>query len=216
MSGLGNLKQHQRLYPHVSENQINNTVDFIELQHRIHEKVGHYSLGMKQRLGLAQAMLHHPDVLILDEPTNGLDPAGIKKIRGHINYLSKELGLTVIISSHLLSEIEQICDRAAIIDEGKLITIQHLNKETATQMTYEFTVQDMSSAINVLTQHNIQAYTNKNKLHVTINKPDLFNVIKLMVDHHIKFTSLTSKEKTLEDYFIKITNKGVNDNSIVN
>ncbi|HLQ98438.1 MAG TPA: ABC transporter ATP-binding protein [Candidatus Dormibacteraeota bacterium] len=216
MSGLGNLKQHQRLYPHISENQINNAVDFIELQHRIHEKVGHYSLGMKQRLGLAQAMLHHPDVLILDEPTNGLDPAGIKKIRGHINYLSKELGLTVIISSHLLSEIEQICDRAAIIDEGKLITIQHLNKETATQMTYEFTVQDMSSAINVLTQHNIQAYTNKNKLHVTINKPDLFNVIKLMVDHHIKFTSLTSKEKTLEDYFIKITNKGVNDNSIVN
>src|SRR5699024_2893729 len=100
--------------------------------------------------------------------------------------------------------------------EGQLITIQHLNKETETQMTYEFTVQDLTSAINVLTQHNIQAYTNKNKLHVVINKPDLFNVIKLMVDHNIKFTSLSSKEKTLEDYFIQITNKGVNEHSIVN
>src|SRR5690625_4607910 len=81
MSGFGNLKQHQRLYPHISENQINNAVDFIELQHRIHEKVGHYSLGMKQRSGVAQAMLHHADEPTLLEPTNGQDSGVMSQTR---------------------------------------------------------------------------------------------------------------------------------------
>src|SRR5699024_7941620 len=91
------------------------------------EKVGRYSLGMRQRLGIAQALLHNPSVLILDEPTNGLDPAGIREIRQYIRQLATEENVAVIISSHLLSEIELMCDRIGIIKNGELVSIQNIH-----------------------------------------------------------------------------------------
>ncbi|MBL2346949.1 ATP-binding cassette domain-containing protein, partial [Klebsiella pneumoniae] len=90
---------------------------------RIHDKVKTYSLGMKQRLGIAQALLGNPKLLILDEPTNGLDPAGIRELREFIHKLVKEENMSVFISSHLLSEVQMICDRVAIIHKGKMITV---------------------------------------------------------------------------------------------
>ncbi|MDQ0113737.1 ABC-type multidrug transport system ATPase subunit [Paenibacillus harenae] len=96
----------------------------MKLENRIHDKVKKYTLGMRQRLGVAQALLHNPSLLILDEPTNGLDPAGIRELRDYLRYLTRAEGITVIVSSHLLSEMELMCDRVAVLNKGKLIDVK--------------------------------------------------------------------------------------------
>lgn len=103
-------------------------MELVGLTKAIKEKAGRYSLGMRQRLGIAQALLHKPSILILDEPTNGLDPAGIREIRHYIRKLATEEKVAIIISSHLLSEIEQMCDRIGIIKNGEMIAIQAVNE----------------------------------------------------------------------------------------
>ena len=107
--------------------KIAETVKLVGLTDRIHDKVKTYSLGMRQRLGIAQALLHNPKVLILDEPTNGLDPAGIREIRDYVRMLAREKDMAVIVSSHLLSEMEMMCDRIGIIQKGKLVDVQFVN-----------------------------------------------------------------------------------------
>src|SRR6476620_12579200 len=107
--------------------KIDEAVQLVGLTDRIHDKVKTYSLGMRQRLGLAQSLLHDPKVLILDEPTNGLDPAGIREIRDHLRMLAREKDMAVIVSSHLLSEMEMMCDRIAIIQDGKLVDVQQIH-----------------------------------------------------------------------------------------
>src|SRR5690625_3334496 len=115
MTGMQNLKHYARMIPGISAERIQEVIRLVGLEKVLKEKVGKYSLGMRQRLGIAQALLHSPAILILDEPTNGLDPAGIREIRQYIRRLATEENVAVIISSHLLSEIELMCDRIGII-----------------------------------------------------------------------------------------------------
>ncbi|MBO9597238.1 MAG: ABC transporter ATP-binding protein [Cohnella sp.] len=124
LSGYRNLVHYARMVPGVTKERIDEVVKLVKLEDRIHDKVKKYSLGMRQRLGVAQAMLHKPSLLILDEPTNGLDPAGIRELRDYLRYLTREEGITVIVSSHLLSEMELMCDRIAILQRGKLIDVK--------------------------------------------------------------------------------------------
>ncbi len=119
MTGWQNLKHYARMFPNITDERIKEVVSIVKMEKPIHQKVKRYSLGMRQRLGIAQAILHKPAVLILDEPTNGLDPAGIREIRQYIRKLAKEEEIAVIISSHLLSEIEQMCDRIGIIKKWR-------------------------------------------------------------------------------------------------
>ncbi len=128
LTGLQNLRHFARMCRGVSEADVSAVVKQVGLESRIHDRVKTYSLGMRQRLGLAQAMLRHPDVLILDEPTNGLDPAGIRELRDYLRRLSDEEGISVVVSSHLLSEMELMCDRVAIIQAGKLVNIQAMHE----------------------------------------------------------------------------------------
>ena len=123
LSGWDNLVHFAGMLPSVTEKQIAETVSFVGLDERIHDKVKTYSLGMRQRLGIAQALLNRPKVLILDEPTNGLDPAGIREMREFIRNLAENEGLSVLVSSHLLSEIQLLCDRVAIMAKGEIIQI---------------------------------------------------------------------------------------------
>ena len=123
LSGWDNLLHFARMLPSISEEQIKETIAFVGLDNRIHDKVKTYSLGMRQRLGIAQALLNRPKVLILDEPTNGLDPAGIREMRQFIRNLAENEGLSVLVSSHLLSEIQLLCDRVAIMKKGEIIQI---------------------------------------------------------------------------------------------
>ncbi|CEG26984.1 ABC transporter ATP-binding protein [Bacillus sp. B-jedd] len=121
LSGWDNLAHFARMLDGVSDERISEVTQLVGLTERIHDRVKTYSLGMRQRLGIAQALLGNPSVLILDEPTNGLDPAGIREMREFIRYLAEKEGLSVLVSSHLLSEIQLLCDRVAIISKGRVI-----------------------------------------------------------------------------------------------
>ncbi|MEM7114600.1 MAG: ABC transporter ATP-binding protein [Chloroflexota bacterium] len=120
LSGRDNLKLLAKLYPVLPKSRINDLVERVGLTQAIQRKFKDYSTGMKQRLGLAAALLHQPKLLILDEPTNGLDPAGMQQVRELIRELANE-GVTIFLSSHLLHEVEQICDVIAIINKGDLV-----------------------------------------------------------------------------------------------
>ncbi|WP_315793004.1 ABC transporter ATP-binding protein [Paenibacillus sp. BIC5C1] len=122
LTGWENLEHFARMQPGVDNDRIQEVVDIVRLDQRIHDKVRTYSLGMRQRLGIAQALLSRPRLLILDEPTNGLDPKGIKELRVFIKQLASE-GMAVFVSSHLLSEIQLLCDRVAIISAGRVLAV---------------------------------------------------------------------------------------------
>ena len=126
-------------------------VELVRLEERIHDQVKTYSLGMRQRLGIAQALLGKPKVLILDEPTNGLDPMGIREMRNFIRYLAEEEGLTVLVSSHLLSEIQLMCDRVAIISRGSVIKVDTVDTLLALQERVIWRVEPLAAAKEILT-----------------------------------------------------------------
>lgn len=127
LTGRENLLCVSRMYGNVSKSRIEDVIEVIGLGEQIDDKVRKYSLGMKQRLGIGQALLCNPRILIMDEPTNGLDPLGIIDCRNIIKTISKENGTAVFISSHLLSEIQQVCDRVAIIDKGRILSVDEMN-----------------------------------------------------------------------------------------
>ena len=123
LSGYDNLVQYANMRGGIPKERIDEVVRMVGLENRIKEKVGRYSLGMRQRLGVAQAILHHPRLLVLDEPTNGLDPAGIKDLRDVLKDLAHKEGVAVMVSSHLMSEMEMMCDRVGVIANGTLISV---------------------------------------------------------------------------------------------
>ncbi|WP_055110110.1 ABC transporter ATP-binding protein [Paenibacillus ihumii] len=141
LTGWENLQHFGRMLPGVDERRIAEVVEIVGLDQRIHDKVKTYSLGMRQRLGIAQALLGRPRLLILDEPTNGLDPKGIKELRIFIRRLAEE-GLAVFVSSHLLSEIQLMCDRVAIISRGRVLavgSVEELISENSNYIIWELT-----------------------------------------------------------------------------
>ena len=130
LTGYQNLVHFARMSAGVTKERIQEVIKLVALENRIHDKVKTYSLGMRQRLGVAQALLARPSLLILDEPTNGLDPAGIRELRDYLRKLTQEEGISVVVSSHLLSEMELMCDRVAIIQNGKLIDVRLIKEYT--------------------------------------------------------------------------------------
>ena len=128
LSGIDNIKLYARIH-NIKKDRINEIIKIVGLESRIKDKVKKYSLGMKQRLGLAVCLMHSPKLLILDEPTNGLDPAGIKELRDMLKKLAHEENIAVFVSSHILSEVELMCDKVAIINKGKIIKVCDITKE---------------------------------------------------------------------------------------
>ncbi|MEK4358640.1 ABC transporter ATP-binding protein [Paenibacillus sp. FSL M7-1455] len=135
LTGWENLEHFARMQPGIDKQRIQEVVDIVRLDQRIHDKVRTYSLGMRQRLGIAQALLGRPKLLILDEPTNGLDPKGIKELRQFIRELA-DGGLAVFVSSHLLSEIQLLCDRVAIISRGRVLAVGEVGELVAANAKY--------------------------------------------------------------------------------
>ena len=153
LSGRVNLEMYARLHDGVERGRIDEVVRLVGLENRINEPIHKYSLGMKQRLGLAQAILHRPSILIMDEPTNGLDPAGIRQMRDIFTYLARSENTAVIVSSHMLSELEHMCDRFVVINRGVIVAeddkrpfIEKLGGVNA----YRFTVDDPAGAADAL------------------------------------------------------------------
>ena len=205
-SGQKNLDYFARMHNGVSKEKIAELVDFVNLTDRINDKVKDYSLGMKQRLGIAQALMNDPKVLILDEPTNGLDPAGMQELRRHIRMLAKEKNVTVIVSSHLLSEIELMCDRIAIIKKGELIAVENVRDEA--KQVYHFKVSEPEKA-QVLLQEQFDIISQLLEDHVVIELPaelsDVSSIVKAFVNNGIAIYSVEPKNHSLEDRFLHLT-----------
>ncbi|PEJ58794.1 bacitracin ABC transporter ATP-binding protein [Bacillus sp. AFS002410] len=205
LSGYDNLLQYARMNKNVSKEKIDEVVELVGLTGAIRQKVKTYSLGMRQRLGLAQCLLHDPKVLILDEPTNGLDPAGIREMRDHLQLLTKKRGMAIIVSSHLLAEMEMMCDRIGIIQQGKLIDVQTVTELTTEDVqTYSIEVNNSEAALKVLTKHNANVVDGE--IHIELTREDVPNVIELLVENRIRVYGFKANAKTLEDRFLEITN----------
>lgn len=208
MTGYQNLIHYSRMTKGVSKEKIDETVELVGLTDRIHDKVKTYSLGMRQRLGLAQSLLHDPKVLILDEPTNGLDPAGIREIRDHLRKLAREKDMAVIVSSHLLSEMEMMCDRIGIIQNGKLIDVQLISDFVqGTEKVYEFEVDVNEKAVQLLKQlyPSIEIEETEKGVALSLAKEKVPEIVKEFVHHEVQIYGIYEVTKTLEDRFLEVT-----------
>ena len=192
----------------VSKSAINDILEFVGLEGRENHRFRTFSHGMKQRLGIAQALMHNPELIVLDEPTTGLDPQGIVDIRNLILKLSQEQGKTVILSSHQLSEIEMIANRMVIINKGKTLIEGSVNELLNTsQMVVRFQLDDAHRGMKLL-QSDFQIHAKsselKQELELEIDKMRIADVAECFVKNGLRIYSIEQKRK-LEDYFIKIT-----------
>ena len=206
LSGRKNLELIANMYKNVNNKRIDEVVKLVGLENRINDKVSKYSLGMRQRLGIAQAILNKPNLLILDEPTNGLDPEGIKDLREFLVKLAKEENMAIFISSHNLSELESFCTKVCIIKNGKVIetaTMEALKSETGVQgKVYEVEV-DNTEAIKEYKEHI--EIVNSNNFKVIISKENVPGFIEKLIEDNIKVYEFKEEKISLEDAFLKKT-----------
>ncbi|WP_026572345.1 ABC transporter ATP-binding protein [Bacillus sp. UNC438CL73TsuS30] len=208
LSGYKNLVHYARMSKGITKEKIDEVVKLVGLTDRIHDKVKTYSLGMRQRLGLAQCLLHDPEVLILDEPTNGLDPAGIREIRDYLRLLAREKNMAVIVSSHLLSEMEMMCDRIGIIQNGRLIDVQLVQEFVqGNEVTYELEVIPSEKARTLIQNHysDVRVSHSRNGINLELAKEEIPNLIKLLVEGDVQVFGVKEVAKTLEDRFLEVT-----------
>ena len=212
LTGAQNLKQYARMIPGVTQKDIDEAVRLVGMEKALNEKVGRYSLGMRQRIGIAQAILHKPSILILDEPTNGLDPAGIREIRQYIRKLAAEKNVAVIISSHLLSEIELMCDRIGIIKNGELVATQDVRENTSsttqTLLQVEMEATPLDKALEIINEKTTAAQTN-NKITFEIEKEHIPALISNLVEQNILIYEVSVTKSTLEDKFFDLIGENV-------
>lgn len=202
MSGYENLKMIANLYEGITKERIDEVIKLVGLENRIKDKVSKYSLGMRQRLGIAQAILHKPNLLVLDEPTNGLDPEGIKQIKDLIVKLAKEEKMAVLISSHNLLELESFCTKITILKNGEVIENTSIDEVKQDENTsYIFEVENEENAIEILKEKAKRK--DKNTIEVKVNKEDVPEIIEKLVKNNIKIYSVYQKESNLEDAFLK-------------
>lgn len=209
LTGTENLEIFALLRGTAFPDAVKNALEVVGLPYKDKKLFGNYSLGMKQRLGIANAILHDPEVLILDEPTNGLDPIGIAEVRNFIKDLSVKKGKTILISSHILSEITLLADTVGIIDKGVLLeesSMEELNKKNRKYIMLE--VSDVSKTTIVLEKEfGITNYSVEDNNHVKIYSHglDMAKINKSLVMNGISVASSQTCNDSLEDYFKKIT-----------
>ena len=169
-------------------------------------KVKAYSLGMRQRLGIAQALLKDPDVLVLDEPTNGLDPEGIYEVREYIRKIANEKNITVLISSHLLGELEKMCDRAMIIKKGEIIQFVDFHSDSREkQITYVIESLDAEAAQKILKENGYHVVSqNGQEVRIRIGAKEKNDAAALLASHNVVMTGLYEAAETLEDTFLEL------------
>jgi len=211
-SGRRNLQLLASLSGGVKRERVEQVLEIVGLRDRAQDPVKVYSYGMRQRLGIAQALLPTPELIILDEPTNGLDPQGIQQTRELIRRLRDEFKLTVLLSSHLLSEIEQLCNRVGIIHEGCLLYEGEPESLVTRASTYRVRVDDLSRAFELLTnQPDITVSRNGDSfLRIDANEENISVVNALLVGKEIKVYELSPAQETLEEAFLRLTKTGSN------
>lgn len=206
LSGRNNLKVFSKMQRGIPKSRIDEVAEIVGLQKRINDKVNRYSLGMRQRLGIAQALLNSPKLIVLDEPTNGLDPKGIKDLRELLIRLAKEDGVTVFVSSHLLSELEHICDRVAIIKKGVVIntfTISEIHDMREKAGEYLINASYPKGAAETAKEMGLPCRFEEDKLFVTAKSSDIPGYAEQLVLRKIGIAGIIPVEKTLEEIFME-------------
>lgn len=210
LTGLENLRYFQEIQTKSDKNQLEKILKIVGLHESKDKQVKKYSMGMKQRLAIATAIINTPDLLILDEPINGLDPKGIINMRMFLKSLSKEYGMTILISSHILSEIEQIADRIGIINHGEII--EEIKIEDIKEKLYKYTkiqVDQIEKAQEILNINENQKIEIKNNTIYVEEKNEVPTIIHNLTLHGINIYSAIPVIKNLEEYFINKTNDDI-------
>ena len=206
LTGEENLKVIQTLRG-VPEKDVYEVLEIVRLEGQRNKKAAHYSLGMKQRLGLAAALLGFPRLLILDEPTNGLAPAGIQEMRELICSLPARFGMTVLVSSHLLSEIDQMADHVGIIREGELVfqdTLETLHRHSRHNLALR--TGDNEGALKLLRQGRVPCAQEEDYILLPrLDDPDAAKLIRYLIGHGVDVLRLEERQKSLEDIFLELT-----------
>lgn len=206
MSGYQNLKFFASLIGKIDMKNINEIIELTGLTSAIKKKVKTYSLGMKQRLGLAQALIGNPKFLILDEPMNGLDPNGVSEIRSYLKKIASEKKISILISTHTLSEIEKICSRAVVLKKGSVVEIININEKQSDDTIFVFETNEMQDFMELVKNKNIIIdEINNNEIKLKLPKEKLAPFIKDVVLKDINFTSVYEERKSLEDKFLNLT-----------
>jgi ABC-2 type transport system ATP-binding protein len=204
MTGRENLEHFARML-RVPRSEVERVSALVNLDHRLDQRVGTYSLGMRQRLGIAQAMLGSPRVLILDEPANGLDPAGIREIRELIRGLAAERGIAVFVSSHLLAEIELTADRVAIIHKGKILRSGPVRDLISNQRVMELRVGDVERAGAILRDRGVELTIANDTLLAAIEENEAPPIIAALTQQGIDVFHARQRVQSLEEMFLEAT-----------
>jgi len=209
LSGEENMKVFASYYD-VSDHRVTEVLHLVDLIYAKDKKVGSYSLGMKQRLGLGISLLQNPDLLILDEPLNGLDPKGIAEVRDLLIRLQKEEGKTIMISSHILSEIESTCNSICIIEKGRKLfsgEIEELRSSIMNQQKYGLTCNDPGRASQIIEQF-FPLTTSRHETLVTFSTEDkelIPDVIHKLIENKVRIYAISPQENKLEELYLKLT-----------
>lgn len=210
MSGWANLKQFARMsQKNITDEHIREIVELVKLTGAINQKVKTYSLGMRQRLGVAQALIHSPALLILDEPTNGLDPQGMAEFRTLIRDLATN-GTSVLISSHLLSEIQQITDRFAIINKGVLTHIEKMSDLIENHVAaYKLKVSDPVATTTVIATLPVKLVAqNEDLFKIEVAHEDVHLIARALIQANIDLLEMVPLQASLEERFLELTKGG--------
>ncbi|WP_425448857.1 ABC transporter ATP-binding protein [Dethiothermospora halolimnae] len=206
MSGLDNLLFLAAMEKGITKRRIKEVVDLVGLKNRIKDKVSTYSLGMKQRLGIAQALLKKPKLLILDEPTNGLDPSGINEFRKLIKKLAYEEGMTVFVSSHLLSEIEMMCDQVVIIQKGLIVKKANV-RDLLSEKSVTWEIEDVDKGLKILKEKwDIESIiVEGNRINTYIDDDLIKDINRTFFKENVGVKYVYNQQKSLEELFLEIT-----------
>lgn len=216
MTGYENLKLVARIYK-VDKKRIDEIVDIVGLKEKIKLKVKKYSLGMKQRMSVALALIRNPKLLVLDEPTNGLDPVAIHELRDLLKDLAHNRGVCVFVSSHLLSEVELMCDRVGILDKGRLLKIEDLKNITEIKdknencAIYKIITSDNKKAEEILVESGYNVKDEKEVLEVNVIKDKIDSLINIMLSNGITVYEFSIKKATLEEEYLNVTGGKINE-----
>ena len=209
LTGRENLKLYARIR-NIGNDRIDEVIKLVDMEKAADMKVSKYSLGMKQRMGLALTLLHKPKILILDEPTNGLDPVGIKSLREILKKISKEEKTAVFVSSHIIAEMQTMCDKIAMIQNGKIIKVSDIDsllaKDKDGKIECLVKVKDTEKAIELIKENITKDVTIEDKYIVAkIMKDEISKINKLLVSNDVDVESISEKESSLEDIFFDTT-----------
>ena len=204
LSGYKNLEIFSHYTMRTSESRLQEVIEWVGLTGREQSKVKTYSHGMRARLALAQALLPGPELLILDEPWDGLDPEGIHEMRQTILKLRNEIGLTILLSSHLLSEVEQLCDRIAVMNQGRKVFEGPLNSIHGPQMWLRLRVNDFETAVKILQASNLILQVREEGLVALASEAKAEHVARCLVQHDIAIHEISPQVRDLESFYLSL------------